>query len=321
MTDEQGIAKWSEETSLLRVAWLYYVDGLTQDDVAQRLGISRPSVGRILERARRSGLVSVSLEARWLANFELSIELARAYGLEEALVVPDGAVPYTTQRDVNVRLGMGGAMYLNDNLKPGRVIGVGAGDTVSRVLGRTDLSTVGPLHIISLTGGVDSYMRVMSMSRGEPTASDQLTVSVIPTPIVASTASLAEKLRQEPTVQAVLDSARQVDFAVVGVGAVNESSTLVHLGYLTAQDAVALAKQGLVGDVLGQFFTADGLVPDLPIHDRRIGVNLTDLRAINRVVGVAGGTAKVDALRGALRGGLLDVLITDESAAQRLLAL
>ncbi|MHB2029678.1 MAG: sugar-binding transcriptional regulator, partial [Acidimicrobiales bacterium] len=234
MLDEQRFTQWSEEAMLLRVAWLYYMDGLTQDVVAQRLGVSRPSVARILEKARRSGVVSVSLDAQWLSTFELSVELGRAYGLEQVLVVPDDGTTVQTQREANVRVAMAGALYLNDNLKPGATIGVGTGDTVSRVLARTDLSTVGPLHVVSLTGGVDSYVRVMSMSRGEVSASDQLIVSVIPSPIVASTAALAEALRKEPTVQAVLEAARQVDFAVVGIGSVDKNSTLVNLGYLTA---------------------------------------------------------------------------------------
>jgi lsr operon transcriptional repressor len=314
------MAQWSEEATLLRVAWLYYMDGLTQDVVAQRLGISRPSVARILERARRSGVVSVSLDAQWLSTFKLSVELARVYGLEEVLVVPDSGAPAQTQREANIRVGIAGALYLNDNLKPGATIGVGTGDTVSRVLARTDLSTVGPLHVVSLTGGVDSYVRVMSMSRGDAPASDQLTVRVIPSPIVASTATLAEALRREPTVQAVLEAARQVDFAVVGVGSVDKNSTLVNLGYLTATDAEVLAENGLVGDILGQFFSAGGEVPDLPIHERRIGLSLAELVQIGKVVGVAGGRDKVNALRGALRGGFLDVLITDQAAAQDLLA-
>ena len=93
----------------------------------------------------------------------------------------------------------------------------------------------------------------------------------------------------------------------------------MHLGYLNAGDARELRERGVVGDILGQFFDARGQVVELPIHDRRIGIDVADLRNIPKVVGVAGGTHKAEAILGALHGGFLDVLITNELAAMRLL--
>ena len=95
----------------------------------------------------------------------------------------------------------------------------------------------------------------------------------------------------------------------------------MQLGYLTAADVRDLREQGVAGDILGQFFDADGKVADVPIHDRRIGIDLSDLKYIPKVVGVAGGLHKVPAILGALRGGFLDVLVTNELAAVRLLEL
>ena len=140
--------------------------------------------------------------------------------------------------------------------------------------------------------------------------SDQFTVSVIPSSIVTSTAVLAGALRWEPMVQVVLEPARQVDAAVVGVGSVDKNSRLVNLAYLTSKDAESLAEFGLVGVILGPIFTVKGEVPDLPINERRIGLRLAELGQVDRAVCVVGERDKVDALRGAYRGGLLDVLIT-----------
>jgi lsr operon transcriptional repressor len=119
----------------------------------------------------------------------------------------------------------------------------------------------------------------------------------------------------------VLKQACGVEYALVGVGTPTADATIVDMGYLTADDNRALHERGVVGDILGQFFDARGDVVDLPIHDRRIGIELADLKRIPRVVGVAGGTHKAEAILGALHGGYLDVLVTNELAAIRLLEL
>jgi lsr operon transcriptional repressor len=144
---------------------------------------------------------------------------------------------------------------------------------------------------------------------------------VIPAPIVASTPELAAALKAEPAIQQVLEQACGVEQAIVGVGTPTADATIVQMGYLEADDVRTLRDRSVVGDILGQFFDASGQVVRLPIHDRRIGIELSDLTQIPKVVGVAGGLHKVDAILGALRGGYLDVLVTNELAALRLLAL
>jgi lsr operon transcriptional repressor len=306
------------EELLLRVAWLYYKDELTQDEIARMLSMSRASVGRMLDRARRVGLVSITLNAEHLASFELASRLRETFALSEALVLPDYDGQPAGQRAMNARLGLGGAQYLGTHLRSGGSVGVGWGDTVSRVVAAADIGSVGPIHLVTLTGGVDGYLRVLSYSRAEREA---LTASVIPSPIVASTPALAAALRAEPTIQQVLELARSLKLAVVGVGTATPDSTLVQMGYLSAADARALTEKGVVGDILGQFFDIDGVPLDLPLHELRIGIDLEDLRGIGRVIGVAGGAAKTEAILGALRGGYLDVLVTNEGVARRLIEL
>jgi lsr operon transcriptional repressor len=130
--------------------------------------------------------------------------------------------------------------------------------------------------------------------------------------------TVAAALRAGPTIQQVLQPARSLQLAVVGVGTPAPDATMVRTGYLSPADARVLAECGVVGDILGQFFDIDGTVLDLPIHERRIGIELSDLHGIARVVGVAGGSSKVTAILGALHGGHLDVLVTNESVARQL---
>ena len=314
--------RWSSEELLLRAAWFYYKDELTQDEIAKRLSVSRASVGRLLERARRVGLVTINLNTDYLNAFELSAELRRVFGLSEALVVPDDEKEPADHHALNARVGLGGAQYISTHLRPGGTLGVGWGETVSRVIAAINFGAVGPVHMVTLTGGVDGYLQAFLSSKNEATSdADLTTAKVIPAPTLASSAALATALREEPTIQEVLKQACSVETAVVGVGTPTTDATIVQLGYLNAGDVRSLREQGVVGDILGQFFDAAGNVAKLPIHDRRIGIELSDLKYIPKVVGVAGGLHKVPAILGALHGGFLDVLVTNELAAIRLLQL
>jgi len=306
------------EELLLRVAWFYYKDELTQDEIAKRLSVSRASVGRMLDRARKIGLVTINLNADHLNSFEVSRQLRHTFGLAEALIVPDHEGAPTGQHELNARLGLGGAQFMSTHLRPGGTLGVGWGETVARVIAATSFGSVGPVHMVTLTGGVDAYLRAFLSSKAE-SAEGETTATVMPTPIVASTPELAAALKAEPSIQQVLKQARAVEQAIVGVGTPTADASIVQMGYLQPDDVSRLHDQGVVGDILGQFFDAAGNVVKLPIHDRRIGIELADLAWIRKVVGVAGGLAKVEAILGALHGGYLDVLVTNELTALRLL--
>jgi lsr operon transcriptional repressor len=317
-----GVIRSSAEELLLRVAWFYYKDELTQDEIARRLSVSRASVGRMLERARRVGLVSINLNADHLNAFEVSNQLRRTFGLAEALVVPDHEREPADHHLLNARLGLGGAQFMSTHLRPGGTLGVGWGETVSRVIASTNFGAVGPVHLVTLTGGVDGYLPTILSSKGDGVAEPEATTAtIIPTPIVASTAKLAAALKAEPAIQQVLKQASGVDQAIVGVGTPAADATIVQLGYLAADEVRLLRDRGVVGDILGQFFDADGNVVSLPIHRRRIGIELSDLASIPKVVGVAGGLHKAEAILGALHGGFLNVLVTNELVALRLLEL
>jgi lsr operon transcriptional repressor len=276
----------------------------------------------MLDRARRVGLVSINLNADHLDAFEVSSELRRMFNLTEALVVPDHDKEPADHHLLNARLGLGGAQFMSTHLRPGGTLGVGWGETVSRVIASVNFGAVGPVHMVTLTGGVDGYLQTILSSKGESgTEPEATTATIIPTPIVASTPRLAAALKAEPAIQQVLTQACGVDQAIVGVGTPAADATIVQMGYLAADDVRLLHDRGVVGDILGQFFDADGRVVNLPIHERRIGIELSDLASIPKVVGVAGGLHKAEAILGALRGGFLDVLVTNELVALRLLQL
>lgn len=307
---------WETEEQLLRVAWYYYVDQLTQDEIAKRLSVSRASAGRLLERCRQAGIVSFTINSEYYESFQVGRRLKEKFGLREALVPPVLDDDAQEQSRVNARLGRGGAQYLQSHLKAGDVLAMGWGDSVQQTMSAVHPDAIARVSTVTLTGGVGAYINTLRRVRGD--RENGLFDAVLPTPLVASSEELARALLAEQAVQEVLEVSRKADHAVVGIGAVEPQATLAKLGYASPEELRAFAEVGAVGDILGVFYDANGQVVDLPIHRRRIGIDLDDLRAIPNVVGVAGGMTKLEAIRGALRAGLLDVLVTTESVARAL---
>ena len=305
------------------MAWFYYKDELTQDEIARRLSVSRASVGRMLDRARKVGLVSISLNADHLGAFEVSRQLRQTFALAEALVIPDHETQDGDHHELNARLGLGGAQFMSTHLRPGGTLGVGWGETVSRVIASTSFGAVGPIHMVSLTGGVDAYLPAFLSSKGEgagrggddqrhghPDAHRRLHPRAgrraegrARDPVGAQAG-----LRRRPGHRRGRHADRRRDHRADGLP-----------GGRRRPDA-ARPPRGR-GTSSASSSTPPGRVVKLPIHDRRIGIELADLAQIPKVTGVAGGLHKVDAILGALRGGFLDVLVTNELTALRLLEL
>jgi lsr operon transcriptional repressor len=154
---------------------------------ARRLSMSRASVGRLLDRARRVGLVSINLNTEYLDAFELSGELRKTFGLAEALVVPDHDKEPSDHHAMNARIGLGGAQFMSTHLRPGASLGVGWGETVSRVIAATSFGAVGPVHMVTLTGGVEGYLQTILSSKGE--------IASEPAPLTSATVIRARSWR------------------------------------------------------------------------------------------------------------------------------
>lgn len=308
---------WENEEQLVRAAWYYYMGDLTQDEVAQRLMISRASVGRLLEKSRRNGIVSFTIHSGFLSGFQIANQLKEAYGLSDALVIPGAGEDSEEQGFTNRRLARGGVQYLQNHLSPGSTLAMGWGETVGATFELLPSDLLDSINTVTLTGGVDAYIR--NLQRFRDTNGPETRDFVIPTPIVVSSESLAEALRAEDRVREAVERSKNADHALIGIGGVTGTPTLIQLGYAGGSELREYAAAGAVGDILGLFFDKHGRILDLPIHRRRIGIGVGDLKAIPSVIGVAGGLGKFDAIRGALAGEYIDILITTEETARALL--
>jgi lsr operon transcriptional repressor len=298
-----------DEALLARVAWLYYNDGLTQSEVGKLLSIPRIKVSRLLEAGRTSGLVQLRINSRQQGCLELEARVRQQFGLSDCRVIPE-----STSEDINMRVGQAAAQYLMQKLQPGDSLSVGWGETVThsiRMLGYTAQER--GIGLYSLTGGVRTYVE------GMREANWHRNVNIIPAPLVLSTPELAQALTQEPSVSSLISKALEADYKLVGIGGLSETATVVTQGYLAPSEIDPLRRSGARGDILCHFYDRNGRDISLPLHDRVVGVNLEQLRQSEKVIAAAGGPTKTGPILSALRGEIIDILVTDEPTALALL--
>ncbi len=298
-----------EEKLLSRVAWYYYHDGLTQNEIGDRLNLSRIKVSRLLEKGRRLGMIHVQVNSAYGACFELEERLRKVYGLEDAHVIPayEGS-------SVTERLAEAASQYFMDHLKNGEMLAVGWGATVMGMLQRlAQTLSHRNISLVSLTGGVSAYIEGVASGRTSHN------IHLIPAPLLVSSEIAAEAIREERHVVDIMTMAQTANYALIGIGAVSEEATLIATGYATRSQFETYRRQGAVGDIIGLFYDQNGQVLDLPVHQTLVGLNLDALRGIPQVVAAAGGAGKVDAIRAAAKGKLFKVLITDETTAQAMI--
>lgn len=302
----------------IRAAWLYYVEELTQADIARALGLSRAKVIRLLAAARGNGTVRIELDARGTAQLALERRLIRSLDLDEAIVAPAPS----REDAVAAVVGHAAGTYLSNQVCDGMSVGIGWGGTLHASLAAIRERPVAGLSVVALLGGM-THSRGINPSAVARRVADAFSAECyqLTAPLFVSEPATRIALWREPGLHELLKRARGVDLAMVSVGDVREDATLFREGLLPRPAARSLAAAGAVGDVLCHFVDAEGRVVDHPVNDRVVAVAPADLRKVRRVVVAAGGARKAPAIRAALRATRARVLVTEEGAAKALLAL
>ncbi|HZS89756.1 MAG TPA: sugar-binding transcriptional regulator [Chloroflexota bacterium] len=301
---------------LTRVAWLYYIEQLSQQEIADRLRLSRVKVTRLLQRARDEKIVEVRIadaNAPWQA---LERRLVQRFGLRDAVVMPSEA-----GERLRRHLGQAAAAYLERILRAGDVVGIGSGATLSEI---PDFIGRGPhprCLVVELIGGlsrtdrgVNPYDCSWRLAEALDARSEHLQV-----PAMVESAGIVDILLGDSVTRAALERAASCDIAFVGVGQM-DSPIRATMDYVPRPVLDRLAAAGAVGDILLRFFDAAGRQVPAEFDEQVIGLTLDQLRRVPLVVGVAGGLEKTRAIAGALHGGLVDVIICDQATAAAVLA-
>jgi DNA-binding transcriptional regulator LsrR (DeoR family) len=301
---------------LIKVADLYYLQDRTQAEIAEVLKISRPHISRLLKRARQTGIVTISVRAPVGRSSELASELGRLFPLRDVLVVPSGA-------SALARVAEAAATYVAGRIHRESVVGVSWGRTVRLIADGVPSDPRRSVEVVPLVGGmgpVGDDIHANEIARRLATRLGGR-YYVLNAPAMAEGASAHATLVRDATVRSILERGRKADVAVVGIGGMVAGSTLIQSGYLKVDHLRRLKASGAVGDICSRFFGRDGSPCRSPLTDRVIGIELKDLRQLPWVVGAAAGAEKAPALLGALRGGYINVLATDEVTARAILRL
>jgi DNA-binding transcriptional regulator LsrR (DeoR family) len=310
---------------LFKVSRLYYEEELTQNEIGEQMGISRQKVQRLLDQARREGVVQIKIRPILGTFAELEGNLERRFGLQEAIVVETSS--YDDQPSVAREVGGGAAAYLARILQPGNSIAISWGGSLLGMVNALQASPpdspIEGVKVIQGLGGLgdpNNEVHAMDLTRRLAQVLGGRSF-LLPAPGVVGKTPAREALYQDPHISQALALARSADLAFMGIGAPRPDSILMREGRIVQWNELAgLIEAGAVGDINLRYFDRKGRMVASDLDRRVIGLTLDEIRQIQRVVGVAGGSAKYKAIQGALEGGFLNVLVTDHRTAERLLA-
>lgn len=305
---------------MVKIAKMYYEEGLTQTVISERLGISRPKVSRLMQDAMEEGIIRIEIASIPGDYPDLMQKLQTKYDLFEVIVV-DVAGPFTYEC-VSHFLGVAAASYFQRIVKDGDVIGLTWGSALASMVEHLDQEKMPNCLVVQLVGGLgspntnthatDLVIRT-AMAIGSKMA-------LMPAPGVVGSIDSAKLLIADRHISQSLELVKKTDIAFVGIGATKHNPFLMrNEEVITYKEMEKLRAQGAVGDISLHFYDVGGLEVDSEFHRRVIGVSYDVLKNIPRVVGIAGGPEKYEAILGAVQGKLINTLITDPQTAQQLL--
>jgi len=298
---------------------LYYVDGITQTEIAQRLNFSTAKVNRLLLQAREQGYVNITIRTPFQQLFELEDRLKAVFGLQEAIVIP--AVAESSTSPLNT-LGAAAADFLLARLRDGDILAITPGTTIQAVAQALEATRQYQIQIVpvlgAIQGPIESDMNYLANHMAEKLGCKAYQLHA---PAFVETREHCEVVQSMAPVKEILDIARQANIGLLGVGTVDpETSRFVQFTALSADDMKRIASEhGGVGEIGAHVFDIEGRACAPEYIERVIGLTLAELRQIPFRIGVAASAAKALPIYGALRGGYLHALITDEAAARGVL--
>jgi deoxyribonucleoside regulator len=300
----------------MRIAWMYYVEGLTQNEIADRLGIGRVTVVRNINEAVKNRQVKIWIEGDLPDCLALEQELKSKFGFIDAIVVPEPSVPEHTAKAIGVAAGM----YTTEQLADDLVLGVGWGATLYESLATLSPRNLKGLEVVSLLGGIVEARRFNPAEFAWQFAN---TVGadcyLLAAPAIVDSPETKKALVERCGLGTVFAHAEKMHMALLSVGTMSAQSTSFKFGFFSETDRETLKRKGAVGDLLFNFFDVDGKVVDHPINACAMSMPVDKLRSVPKRVIASGGLEKVDCLRGAIKLVDCNVLITSEATAQALM--
>lgn len=305
-------------SKLIEVAKMYYQFDFSQQKIAEQLGISRPSVSRLLQQAKEKGIVQIKIVDQTEGTEQLAERLKQNFNLKHCIVIP---VLDSNKEIIKQDLGEAAANFLYEIVKDGDIIGATWGTTMFQVAQKVQHKNVKGVSVVQLNGGV-SYSETNTYASeilNYLSAAFNTVPHFLPLPAVVDHSLVANAILSDRHIKQVLELGKKCNIALYTVGDLYNDSTLLKAGYYSTEDFEMIKAQGGVGDICSRIFNRHGDICSKELDDRTIGINLSDLSNKEYSILIAGGLDKIDGIYGALTGRFSNVLITDQYTAQSLL--
>ncbi|MGE1062481.1 sugar-binding transcriptional regulator [Megasphaera paucivorans] len=301
----------------INAAKLYYQSGYSQHDIAKRLGISRPSVSRLLQYAKDNGFVRIEIFDPIEDQSHLAQKITAKYHLKDVRIAN---TPINDEQEIKKYIGKTGALYLEDIVQDGDIIGVGWGTTLHSLCHALTPHPLRGAQIVQLEGGT-------TLSIGENYANEILEqfaknyetiAQYLPLPVLFDSKEVKDMVYKDRHIKRVLELGRNANISLFSVGTVRDNALFFRLGYVDMREKEFL-KNHAVGDICSRFFDKCGKISSEELNNRTVGIDLDCLCHKEYSILLSGGDAKIDSIRAALTGRYANVLITDQFTAVKLL--
>ncbi len=306
---------FSEAPSLrLRAAWLYYNQGMTQKDVAEKLGISRSTVIRLLDEAMKRSDVQIWINEGIEDFVALSIDLEKAYGLDEAVIIPTGS---DKVGDIAKGVGLALGQFLSEVVPDNATIGVGWGRTMTASLSSFRPPRRENCKVVSLLGGIVAVHQTNPLDYTWRLASALgAECYMFLAPLLVDSIETKRALIEKCGLSTLYALAENLDLAIVSCGDIGPHSTSLSEGFISKQTLDELVAAGCVCDTMFNFIDAEGRSVDHPINNHAMSIDLDTLKKAKHIVLASGGAHRATAIRATIKRIGCNTLITDEAAAR-----
>jgi deoxyribonucleoside regulator len=300
---------------ITKIAIMYYEKNMKQEDIARATALSKAKVSRLIQKARQTGVVKIKVNKPVETNRQLEAQLMKLFLLRDAMVVTDPG-----SDNLLDQLGKAAAFYLDMFLKDNDILGVSVGETVSRIPDYLKPQKLHNLRVVQLIGGFGDviYSNPLNIITK---ISERLKArgTYANVPVVVESEDLKKRLMQSETMQPVLKLWSECNIAIMSIGTVGSSSLFLKTGVTSHLDMKRVKNLGGVGDILGHFFNKRGKLLDWEPNRRLITMPFDQINGVERLIVVAGGEHKIEAIKGGLNTECIDVLITDDLTANKLI--
>ena len=300
----------------VKVAYYYYKMGLTQADIANKMNMSRQRVNRLLKKAVEEKIVEITIIDFDKYNIELENIIEKKFNLTQVIVVSN-----IDENEVVSSLGLAGAEYLEGILSKGDTIGVTWGKTLSEVAKKLSTNPKMEVSTVQLVGGMN-----IDFSDLEPTDITKTIASklggesnILYAPVIVENKETKDAMMSDFSLKSVFDKMEKCNYIVVGIGELKDETKLYKESNFNKQYKEHLLSKGCIGDIGFRWFDREGKIVVHDYDNKTIGYNILNKNNETPVIGIAGGKKKEEAILGALKGGFIDVLITDDETAKFLI--